>query len=559
METLVALCDFEPSNLFLFSDKVPPLVYFSHFPITVISLLIGIFVFLQSPRQLANRIFLFMTASFAFWVFLDSIFWASNRSDIIMFAWSAIILIEPLIYASGLYLAYVMLNKIDAPLTTKLIASTLLLPLFIFAPSNFNLSAFDIQSCLAVEGPLALYYTYILEGIFLAWLIVFAVAKYRSAKVLIQKREVLLLAIGIGLFFGIFTTGNLFGSFTSRWEIAQFGLFGMPLFLGFISYMMVRFQTFNARLFGTQVLVIAMWVLLLSLLAIQKVENVRIVVIASFVLFFILGQQLIRGVRREIEARHKVEQLADNLSSANQRLTELDTLKSEFVSMASHQLRTPLTSILGYSSLVLEGSFGKVSKGVEDAIHKVFTSTKFLVGTVDDFLNISRIELGRMKYDKSVFDFSELAKTVVDDLHPMAESKGLKLAFKADGGEGNGEYSTYADLGKMKQVVSNLVDNAIKYTKEGSIEVSIERGEDEHSVLFSVSDTGIGFSSATAGRLFSKFERATNASQSSVSGTGLGLYVARMMVEAQGGKINATSEGEGKGSIFTVDMPLSQQ
>jgi signal transduction histidine kinase len=550
----VATCDFEPSSLFLFSENVPALVYFSHFPITIIALLIGIFVFLQSPKQLSNRIFLFLTTSFSAWVFLDSIFWASNRSDIIMFAWSAIILIEPLIYAGGLYLAYVLFNKSDVPLTQKLIIGTLLLPLFIFAPSNFNLSGFDIQSCLAIEGPLALYYTYILEGIFLVWLVVFSVRKYRIVRTLSEKREILLLSIGMGLFFGIFTMGNLFGSFTSRWEIAQFGLFGMPLFLGFMSYMMVRFQTFNVRLLGTQALVVAMWILLLSLLAIQQVENVRLVILASFILFFVLGQQLIRGVRREIEARHKVELLADSLAAANHRLKELDVMKSEFVSMASHQLRTPLTSIMGYSSLILEGSFGKVSEGVGEAVNKVFISTKLLVGIVEDFLNVSRIELGRMKYEKTVFDICDLVKDVVYELQTIAEKKGLILTFSAED-----SCSVLADLGKMKQVISNLVDNAIKYTEKGTIKVFVRKNKHTHKIQVLVSDTGVGFSEDTSNRLFRKFSRAENANRTNTSGTGLGLYVAKLMVEANGGVIGAKSEGVGRGSTFFVELPASEK
>ena len=549
----IARCDFESANFLLFSESVPPLVYFSHFPIIVISILVGIFVFLQSPKKLANQLFFALILFFSSWVFLDSIFWASNRSDIIMFAWSAIILIEPLIYAIGLYLVYVLITKKDPPLLSKLIVVFLLFPLFFLAPTSFNLSGFDISTCLAIEGPIALYYTYFLEAVFLLWLLVCSVRAYCNEVDRKHKREIALLATGISLFFITFTIGNLFGSFTERWEIAHFGLFGMPIFLAFISYMIVRFQTFNIRVISTQALVVTLWLLLASLLAIDSIEYARIVIAVTLLIFTVLGYQLIRSVRREVEQRTAIEKLARDLEAANTRLKELDKLKTEFVSIASHQLRSPLAAVKGYASMLLEGSFGELSVGAKEAIGRIFSSSAFMARSVDDFLNVSRIELGRMKYDLSTFDVCSLIDLVIDEQKPFANKK--KITLKHEKTKDTSGCQIYADIGKVKQVLTNLVDNAIKYTPKGSVTLAFERNLEKKTVTIMVKDTGMGISKTTLERLFRKFSRADNANEVNVTGTGLGLYVAKNLIEAQNGRIWAESEGEGKGSTFCVELP----
>ncbi|HEC32824.1 MAG TPA: HAMP domain-containing histidine kinase [Candidatus Kaiserbacteria bacterium] len=172
-----------------------------------------------------------------------------------------------------------------------------------------------------------------------------------------------------------------------------------------------------------------------------------------------------------------------------------------------------------------------------------------MTSSVEDFLNVSRIEQGRMKYDKTDFDMSKLAVDIVDELTPVAIKKNLKLSFKSDKED---SYIVNADLGKIKQVFSNLVDNSIKYTPKGSIVVSVSRNGEY--VRFKVSDTGVGISKETLEKLFDKFVRARNAHNVNVTGSGLGLYVAKQMVKAHGGKIWAESEGEGKGSSFIVEL-----
>ena len=240
----------------------------------------------------------------------------------------------------------------------------------------------------------------------------------------------------------------------------------------------------------------------------------------------------------------------EKLTVANARLKELDQQKSEFVSLASHQLRSPLTAIKGYISLILEGEFGDMPVVLKDPMERVFSSAQALSVMVDDFLNVSRIEQGRMKYDFSDFDVKKLVEQVIIEQRPSVEKAGLQLSFAP---QADHDYVINADPGKIKQVITNLIDNSIKYTPKGKITVSL-REEDGH-VTFSVSDTGVGVPAAALDHLFNKFTRASNANQQNVQGTGLGLYVVKQMVEAhKGGRVWVESPGEGKGATFSVEL-----
>lgn len=270
---------------------------------------------------------------------------------------------------------------------------------------------------------------------------------------------------------------------------------------------------------------------------------------------------------KEVLQREKIEKLAGELSKANtklqianEKLKELDKMKTEFVSIASHQLRSPLTAIKGYSSLLLEGSLGPISEKARGGIENIFESSEKLVKVVEDFLNITRIELGRMKYDISVFDLGELAKTIIKEQEPTIKKRGLAIEYQSD----DKAHQISADQGKVAQVVSNLLDNAIKYTPSGWIKIKAEnlppKGKaGKEMVRLSIADSGVGLTKENLDKLFNKFVRADDAGKINVTGTGLGLYVAKQMVEGMAGKVWVESAGVNQGSTFFVEFAHSNE
>jgi signal transduction histidine kinase len=239
----------------------------------------------------------------------------------------------------------------------------------------------------------------------------------------------------------------------------------------------------------------------------------------------------------------------EELHVANEKLKDLDKLKTEFLSLASHQLRSPLTAIKGYTSMLLEGSFGQISPDQKEAIDRVFQSSVHLAKVVEDLLNVSKIEQGGMKYEMAPFDFEKVAHDLATDLSITAEKKGLKLLFETDN---KAPYTVNGDAEKIRQVVLNIIDNSIKYTETGSITVSLKK-TDPKILRLDVIDTGMGISAEEKEKLFQKFGRGAGG-KTNTGGSGLGLYLAKQIAEAHGGRIAIDSPGVGKGSTFSIEL-----
>ena len=557
-----ALCNFPGPTYLIFSNNVPPLVYYSHFPIALLAFAIGCFVLYKNPNKAFNRLIFTLTLSFSLWVFLDSIFWATNRSDVFMFVWSLQILFEPIVYISALYISHLWMAEKDLSFKQKLFIVVVYLPVVLLVPTGYTLSGFNVGICMVTEGPIA-FYTYAAEIIYVIWIIGLTIHSYRINKTNARKRkEILWVITAILLLLFAFSFGNIISSFTEDWNYAQIGLFMMPIFIVLLTYAVIRFGTFNIKLFSAQALVVGLWFLVFALLFVRGDNNTIIITLSTLFLVSVIGYILILSVAKEIKQREEVALLASQLTEANEqleysneRLRIMDQRKSEFVSIASHQLRTPVTAMKGYSSLLLEDAYGAVPEKMKDPIDKIFRSSERLALMITDFLNVSKIEQGSMTYTFVPLDLKKMVVDLVQDFHIAAGEK--KLDVETDIPDGK-KFNVVADEGKIRQIISNLLDNAIKYTPEGSVRVSLKKepthGEDG-MILLQIKDTGIGLSQDDIHHLFGKFTRGAEGSKVNTSGSGLGLYVAKKMMEEHKGNIWVDSEGKGKGSVFCIELP----
>ena len=233
------------------------------------------------------------------------------------------------------------------------------------------------------------------------------------------------------------------------------------------------------------------------------------------------------------------------------REQQIDKAKTEFVSLASHQLRTPLSAIGWYSELLLDGTVGKVTKKQRELIQQVFDSNKRMVDLVNSLLNVSRIDLGTLASDPKPLDMLALADSVLSELAPQIKERKIVLAKKYEGKS----LDFLGDPNLLRIVVQNLLSNAVKYTPpKGKVSISIA-AEKEYLHLI-VADTGYGIPKAQQDKIFTKLFRADNAKEKEQDGNGLGLYIVRSIVETNGGKIWFESV-EDKGTTFYVDLPVS--
>ena len=254
--------------------------------------------------------------------------------------------------------------------------------------------------------------------------------------------------------------------------------------------------------------------------------------------------------RFNITLQQRIEEATKELQTANTRLKELDKSKDEFISMASHQLRTPLTAIKGYLSLVLEGDIGPVTENEKKMIKRAFDSAQKMVYLIADLLNVSRLQSGKLIIESKPTNLAEVVEGEVAQLLETAQNRKIKLDYQKPASF----LTLIIDENKTRQVIMNFLDNAIYYTPAGgTITAAVQ--VNGQNVDFTVTDTGMGVPKEVQPHLFAKFYRADNARKMRPDGTGLGLFMAKKVIDAQGGTILFQSE-EGKGSTFGFRFPL---
>lgn len=248
--------------------------------------------------------------------------------------------------------------------------------------------------------------------------------------------------------------------------------------------------------------------------------------------------------------QQKIIDATRELRISNRQLQRLDAAKDEFISMASHQLRTPLTSIKGYLDMMLEGDLGPINATQRTVLTEAFGSSERMVQLIGDFLSISRLQTGKFVINRQATDLAQLVKDEVAFLKTMSKQRHVKIAVDID----KDIPQPMVDGEKLRQVMMNMIENALYYSKpDTTIKVKLTRDDDD--VVFTVKDTGIGVPDAEKANLFSKFFRGSNARKKRPDGTGIGLFLARKVVLAHGGQMVFESK-ESKGSTFGFRLPV---
>ena len=260
--------------------------------------------------------------------------------------------------------------------------------------------------------------------------------------------------------------------------------------------------------------------------------------------------QVVRDLNAHLEER--IESATKELRHSNERLLELDKTKDEFLSMASHQLRTPLTSVKGYISMVLEGDVGDVTPAQRQLLSEAYTSSERMVHLIADFLNVSRLQTGKFVIDQSKVNLAKIVKQEVEGIKQIAASHDIKVNYRAPGVLPD----LYLDEGKIRQVIMNFIDNAIYYSPEKGI-IHVKLAVEDGYVVLRIIDNGMGVPAIAQKNLFTKFFRAENARKQRPDGTGIGIYLAKKIVDGHKGAIVFESQ-EGKGSTFGFRLPIKK-
>ena len=382
--------------------------------------------------------------------------------------------------------------------------------------------------------------------------------KYKKLKG-IERIQTLYVLLGFSISAFIALIINLFFQHLLPVDLFRIGNYGILFFIGFTTYAILRHHLLEIKVILTELFVGIIALLLLTQLLTSETFPEFLFKLILFSSFLGFGYLLIKSVMLEIKRREELETLTYQLETVNVKLTmaykeleKLDKAKSEFISIASHQLRTPLAAIKGYVSMILDGVYGKIDEKAKEPLDSIYQSNERLIRLVNDLLNLSRLDAGKIKFEPAPASLEEIVKDIVEELRLPIENKGLYIRMDRPK---TPLPQIKIDRDHVRQAILNIVDNAAKYTEKGGI--TIELSETKNKAQIKISDTGEGMDEKELENIFRMFYRATAGIQFHTEGAGIGLYIAKKFVEMHKGRIYAESKGKGKGSTFYVELPLN--
>jgi len=508
------------------------------------AVIFGFFIWRNNKKNPINIFFGLMSLAIAFWSFFYILWIQSNNQEsalifLRLLSFGAIFI--PIFYLHWV-LAFLGLIKKKKPLLIFGYTMTLFFSIFAFSP-YFVQGTYEYSSKYGYFEPIAgvlhpfyIIFHYLLLFVFGIFYLIKSLGLADSYKQKQIKYIILVTLIGAG---GGFS--NFF-----RW----YGIDFPPHFTVLVSlvpltlaYAVSKYKLMNLKLLATQIFITAILITLFVEIFLSRDLNEFVLRMVIFVAITVFGALLIRSALKEIKHREELEVL-------NEKLEHLDKLKSELLSFASHQVKSPMTVVKGYASLILDGTYGQISNEISKAAKRIVESSDRMIALVENLLDLRKIEEGKMKYDFEKVDITQLVSETVEELKPLTEEKKLDLTFESS----LKEMKVKADPQKLRQVIQNLIENSIKYTEKGWVKAEVKK-EGEKEILITVSDSGRGISQELLPRLFERFSR-DSAMDKKIQGTGLGLYIAKQIIDAHQGKIWAESAGPGTGSSFFVKLPI---
>jgi len=530
------------------------------------SIFVGLFVYSQNRKNEINKVFALLCLSIVIWSLPYFLWQMSTKASTALF-WSRALMIGAIFIPITFY--HFILVFLDLMKRRKvvlifgyLLAITFLIldftPLFVRDVSTALNFPYWPKAGKFYAPFLLMFFVYTVLGCFL-------LLKAHKKSEGIKKIQIkYLLAAAIFGFVGGATNYPLWYNIS----ILPIGNALVILYPLLTAYAIIKHRLFNIRVIITELLVGVIAVTLLVQFFTAPTLTLKIASFVLLVLFIIVGSLLIQSVLREIEYREKLrvknielEEAKKHIERAyaierqgHEELKRLEEARKQFILATQHHLRTPLTIMKGYVSMILEGSYGKVDPKTKKPLDYFQESTEKLIKLVNELLDISQFQMGRGILDLKDVQMEDVLQEIVNELKPEADKKGLYLILEKPQ---TSLTKIKADASRMKLALANVVDNGVKYTQKGGVAVKIF--EDKEHIHLTVSDTGIGMEKEETEFLFGRFfERGDTAKKAHTTGRGIGLALSDQIIRAHKGRIWVESEGKDKGSTFHIEIPKSQ-
>jgi len=514
---------------------------------TLISLFLAAAVYIGNPKSATNRIFSVLTLSTTCWLILTYISRSPNLFyDSLTLHRLGIFFAAPM-SASFFLLAHTMpsesiqLKKITFRLT---ILGTLLMMLLNISPYAFV----DVVSIGGISQPqpgFGLIPFTVLSTIFSVLAVYWLLRRFLSSTEA-EKSQRKIVLIGMLIMLTLIITTVLVP--IVLWGSVQFLAF-TPLyalvFLGMSAYAITKYQLFSMKVLVTQALTLTICLVLFAKIFGEESFNAQVIDGVILVFTGIFAYFLVQSVSREVRQREKIE-----IQEAE--LQKINSQQEGLLHFISHEIKGYLTKSQAAFAGIIDGDYGSAPPAMQSMAHLALNDTRKGVATVMDILDASNLKKGTVNYNKSSFNICNSLEQVVQDLNPQAQERHLTLHLD----KGRSNCTVFGDEDKLtRHVLRNVIDNSVKYTTSGRVDVGVTKNE--HTVRITVKDTGVGISPEDMSKLFTEGGHGADSIKFNVHSTGYGLYIAKTITEAHGGKIWATSEGKDKGSLFTIELPAS--
>ena len=541
------------------------------------NLILGFVVFLNQRKGATSRLFLAFTIVNSMWSLVTYFSYAVTEKQ--MALWLVRLVIFFAIIHSSLF--FLLVNAFPGQrlriekrylyivMFFVTLAMVLSLSPFIFKDIDFTTGKVPQPKLYFFKNPPAplgvMFFLFTIFSTILGGIVSLIARTIKSSG--IEKKHYKLLLIGATIMFASILLFDVFFplGLQNASLIPLSALFTLP-FVFSIYYAMIRYKLFNIRIAGVAVLVFG-----LSIAIFVDVTGISLLVVRSAELFLVLlfGILLIRSVLKEVRQREEIAQMAEDVrkayvieKKAKEELQKIDKIKDQFLLITQHDLRRPLTSVKWFLNMLLRGILGKQNKKTVEGAKRIQDSVDSSIEEVNNFLDIAQFQMGKSGVVlKPGVELLLILENIFNKLKPQAEEKGIYLKFDKPAEN----FVISADAVKLKTALLNIVDNAIKYTNHGGVTIKLEIRKQPSGVPVGpakleiiVSDTGIGIPKDKVNAIFENmFERTEEAKRTTTMGKGIGLYLSSQIIGAHRGRIWAESEGEGRGSTFYIELPIS--
>lgn len=518
------------------------LISYTHIPIAVVSLAIGILVLLNNKGAVGKSFFL-LTSTFTAFIFVNFVTWLSTDPLVVIVFWALFGLLISAIFISCIYFSATFLFNKDISFKYKILLFLISIPALLITPTNFNIKYFDSIYCIPIENINYLIYYY---SIGILALILIPIILWRRNKELtdsFEKRKNLLFTIGMEIFILLFVFSSFLVSYLndigylSNYNYEQYGFIGMVIFMSLISYLVVQFRAFNIKLLSTQALVIGLAVLTGAQIFISEQLVDRLIAFVTFSFSAILGFYLVKAVKNEVRQR-------EELQIAN-------TGQENLIHIMNHQVKGYLAKGRNIFAELRDDKDYGLPEGSKHMAEEGFKSLTEGVDFVQQILRGSSAVSGQLQFSMKPMNLKTVVEVAIAESDDALKSKGLTIIFEPKGDD----FNTVGDDIQLREAVKNVVGNSINYTEHGGLSITLEKKH--KNLLLSVKDTGVGITKEDMPKLFQKGGRGKDSLKYNVNSTGYGLAFVKGVIEAHKGRVWAESHGANKGSTFYIELPLA--